>query len=219
MKIPEQVELALSKSGKKIFTRKEILQIMSSISEVNESSVIPSDYCYNRTNDGIDQNQKPDPKFLIFNGGGSYTYVGFNNKYTGLVYHKPKNQEPYIKGQWVNGEYYSQENSDIKIESDIAQIIEEKNVSVTDKLAIVNARIGQGRYRKQLIDLWGRCSVTGYNEPSLLIASHIKPWRGSSNEERLDRYNGLLLQPNLDKAFDTGLISFSEAGRFLFLHF
>ncbi len=49
----------------------------------------------------------------------------------------------------------------------------------------------------------------------MLRASHIKPWRLSNNNERLDIYNGLLLTPNLDQAFDTGFISFANDGRIL----
>jgi putative restriction endonuclease len=47
------------------------------------------------------------------------------------------------------------------------------------------------------------------------VASHIKPWRKSTNHERLDPYNGLLLLPNLDKAFDLGYISFEDTGRIM----
>ena len=46
----------------------------------------------------------------------------------------------------------------------------------------------------------------------ILRASHIKPWRECTNEERLDPYNGLLLVPNLDALFDAGLITFGEEG-------
>ncbi len=42
---------------------------------------------------------------------------------------------------------------------------------------------------------------------------YLKPWRVSSNEERLNPFNGLLLIPNLDAAFDQGLISFKDSGR------
>lgn len=45
-----------------------------------------------------------------------------------------------------------------------------------------------------------------------LVASHIKPWRISSNEERLSVFNGILLLPNLDKAFDLGYITFNDKG-------
>jgi predicted restriction endonuclease len=47
------------------------------------------------------------------------------------------------------------------------------------------------------------------------VASHIKPWAKSNNEERLDPYNGLLLLANIDKAFDLGYISFDDRGLIL----
>lgn len=45
-----------------------------------------------------------------------------------------------------------------------------------------------------------------------MIASHIKPWRDSSNFERLDGNNGLLLAPHIDKLFDKGWITFTLKG-------
>lgn len=48
-----------------------------------------------------------------------------------------------------------------------------------------------------------------------LIASHIKPWKDCSNQERLDGNNGLLLSPHIDKLFDSGWISFSDEGKVL----
>ena len=83
----------------------------------------------------------------------------------------------------------------------------------TERTAVRQSRIGQGRYRDELIDLWSGCAVTGCEATELLLASHIKPWRESSNRERLDKYNGLLLTPNLDTAFDKGFITFSDEGQ------
>lgn len=80
---------------------------------------------------------------------------------------------------------------------------------------MLKTRIGQGSFRQKLISLWGGCAVTGYKDPSMLVASHIKPWRISTNIERLDAYNGLLLLPTLDKAFDTGFISFKKDGHII----
>lgn len=85
----------------------------------------------------------------------------------------------------------------------------------TEVESLVSSRRGQGKYRKSLIELWQRCSVTGCEQVELLKASHIKPWRDSSNEERLDPYNGLLLTPNLDTLFDSGMISFDRNGEVL----
>ena len=48
-----------------------------------------------------------------------------------------------------------------------------------------------------------------------LRASHIKPWRESSNVERLDGDNGFLLAPHVDHLFDKGFISFNDQGGLL----
>jgi predicted restriction endonuclease len=89
-------------------------------------------------------------------------------------------------------------------------------VTETEKDAIVKSRIGQGLFRDGVVRLWGYCAVTGLRNVSLLRASHIKPWRDSSNQERLDPMNGLLLQPTLDHLFDSGLITFIENGTLIF---
>ena len=80
----------------------------------------------------------------------------------------------------------------------------------TDKRQIILSRLGQGKFRKDLIKMFnGICFITGFNKTELLVASHIKPWKVSSDMERLDPYNGLLLIPNYDKLFDKGYISFN----------
>lgn len=102
------------------------------------------------------------------------------------------------------------------IGSELKEIFENPVLDETEKVTLVSARLGQGRFRSELLKIWGGCVVTGYSDQRLLVASHIRPWAQSSNEERLDKYNGLVLIPNLDKAFDIGLISFSNAGKILF---
>jgi putative restriction endonuclease len=85
----------------------------------------------------------------------------------------------------------------------------------TEKQALVKSRIGQGSFRENLIRLWGSCSLTRLKNLALLKASHIKPWRDSTNPERLNPYNGLLLTPDYDLLFDTGLIAFQENGQII----
>lgn len=85
----------------------------------------------------------------------------------------------------------------------------------TEREAIVKARIGQGKFRDGLLNYWKSCAVTGCTEIQLLIASHIKPWSESSNSERINIYNGLLLSPNLDSCFDSGYISFDTQGKIM----
>jgi hypothetical protein len=58
-----------------------------------------------------------------------------------------------------------------------------------------------------------RCGITGVDNPIHLVASHCKPWRDSTNEERLNGENGLLLTPSIDHLFDRGFIGFEDSGR------
>lgn len=107
---------------------------------------------------------------------------------------------------------YLSEGYDSNIEADIDEILSAPEVGVTEKSALMKARIGQGAFRQKLIAYWSGCAVTRFADSSLLVASHIKPWRASSNVERLDPFNGLLLVPNLDRAFDAGYITFTPEG-------
>lgn len=91
-----------------------------------------------------------------------------------------------------------------------------RTLSATEKEALVLARRGQGTFRGDLLALWGGCAVTGCNVGPVLRASHLKPWRQSSNKERLDPFNGLLLAAHLDAALDNGLITFTDDGRIVF---
>jgi hypothetical protein len=101
-------------------------------------------------------------------------------------------------------------------EADIAKINSRKDISDTTKQALVEARLGQGGFRRSLDELWGgRCAIRGFSTRELLRASHIKKWSESTDEERLDPNNGLLLSAHLDALFDKGLISFSENGKML----
>lgn len=85
----------------------------------------------------------------------------------------------------------------------------------TERESIIKARIGQGVFRKQLLEMWDGCAVTGVKLSDLLRASHIKPWRDSTNPERTNPYNGLLLLPQYDHLFDKGFIAFDDDGQLL----
>jgi putative restriction endonuclease len=98
------------------------------------------------------------------------------------------------------------------VESDIEAILNDTDLSKTERLNLVKSRIGQGTFRQKLLNYWKECAATGFKDTSMLVASHIKPWRACSNEERLNPFNGLLLTPNLDKAFDSGFITFVPNG-------
>jgi len=97
-------------------------------------------------------------------------------------------------------------------EHQVAEVITSTTIPDTEKQAIVMARRGQGLFRKRVAQIERRCRVTGVTAAEFLRASHAKPWRDSSNEERLDGENGLLLTPDVDLLFDRGFISFKDNG-------
>lgn len=104
---------------------------------------------------------------------------------------------------WANGD----STPDIK---------DEVVVTGTERQAIIAARRGQGLFRSRVMQYWGgRCAVTGCGLSPVLMASHIKPWADSTDAERLDGFNGLLLTPNLDRLFDRHLVTFDDEGALL----
>lgn len=135
--------------------------------------------------------------------------VFFENSNPAYVQEVFQFTQEYFSQVFQNPEEYS--HSDNLVE-DINEINQSLGISETTKTALIDARLGQGRYRAKLIDYWKGCAVTTLSEKSLLRASHIKPWRNSNDEERLNVFNGLLLIPNLDLAFDKGFITFDDDG-------
>ena len=135
---------------------------------------------------------KSNPEFIEFNTVGNRMYSAALHKFA---------------------KYRAAVDESLEIEHDL-QEIKSLPITATEKETLTKARVGQGRYRKGLLTLWNSaCSVTEYADPQFLIASHIKPWHAATSVERLDPYNGLLLTPNLDKAFDSGFISFDPKNR------
>ncbi len=85
----------------------------------------------------------------------------------------------------------------------------------TEKKALILAGRGQGRFRERVQRIETHCRITGVSRPEHLRASHCKPWRDCSNQERLNGENGLLLTPSIDHLFDQGFISFRADGALL----
>jgi hypothetical protein len=84
-----------------------------------------------------------------------------------------------------------------------------------EKIQLTKARRGQGIFKANVRLVEKSCRVTGVSNIKHLRASHIKPWSASSNTEKLDGYNGLLLSPHIDHLFDRGFISFKSSGALL----
>lgn len=95
------------------------------------------------------------------------------------------------------------------------QVANDASVPETERTALIRARKGQGLFKDRVSQIETRCRITGVQNPVHLVASHCKPWRDSTNEERLNGENGLLLTPSIDHLFDRGFIGFEDNGRLM----
>ena len=99
---------------------------------------------------------------------------------------------------------------------DFDAVNNDAKLTVTTRDALISARVGQGEFRAQVLNAWSeRCAATRCSVIEIIRASHIKPWRDSTNPERLDPNNGLPLIATLDALFDAGLITFELDGTLL----
>lgn len=100
-------------------------------------------------------------------------------------------------------------------EHQLAELHASTTLPETTKQAVIQARRGQGLFKQRVMRIERRCRLTGVDRIEHLRASHCKPWRDASNEERLDGENGLLLTPDADHLFDRGFLSFEDDGHVL----
>jgi hypothetical protein len=96
-----------------------------------------------------------------------------------------------------------------------ARIQQRADLGPVAKETLIRARRGHGRYRQDLEKVESGCRLTGLIDRRHLRATHIKPWCVSSDEEKLDPNNGLMLSPHIDHLFDRGYISFTDQGELL----
>lgn len=96
------------------------------------------------------------------------------------------------------------------LEFDEQNLLLKEDVKDTSKSIQTKIRIGQNKFRQNLLKFLKSCPITGIDETRILLASYIKPWALSSNDERLDIHNGFIFSPTIDKLFDNGLITFEN---------
>lgn len=117
MKINEQLKTIVSEIISEYgpnykISLKEIYELLSARFGTNTNSIIPSDYCYNRTNKGIEFLKRP--HFFQFLGDGMYKCLGENFLYDGPVVAAEKGQTNETEvGYWKNGIFHKNDNWDI----------------------------------------------------------------------------------------------------------
>ena len=114
----------------------------------------------------------------------------------GLINHLDKIPLEYQPNDFLDKEIL---NNSIQIE-----------IQNTSKIIQQTIRVGQEKFRRNLLEEISFCPITGITDRRILTASHIKPWRVANNSERLDKNNGFIFSPTIDKLFDIGLITFEN---------
>lgn len=129
MNIYEQIKEVLHDKINKVVTPSDVKKTLHELYGTNLGSIILSDYCYNRNNNGIAFNKH----LFEYITRSSYKYLGENCLYTGLIYQKPKGYErEVVVGEWINGlkSLYEQPFNDTHIEHQAEVISKEQIVKL-----------------------------------------------------------------------------------------
>lgn len=196
-------------------------QILSSILQLGEYLEFESELVY------IRDNTKPKPYFKWFDKEGFELFREFfiaDITTYNIEIFKEKKKENYIF-EWtmsfnplILSQLLETNKSDAKILENTLKntnLSNETYGSVVERM--VKTRVGQSDFRKKLLSdpLTAICPFTGITNPTLLIASHIKPWSVSTPFEKADPMNGLMFTPTFDLLFDKGFISFTNEKKVL----
>lgn len=144
-----------------------------------------------------------------------------------------RNVSGLVNGSKLDGEvfqeYYGRFDELATQAYEIRQQIQSQNADEYDHraqegettgTAETNTRSGQEFFRASVLAAYsGNCCVTGLQNPSLLVACHIKPLDVCASEaERVDPSNGLCFNAFHGAAFDSGLLTVSKEYKIVFSH-
>lgn len=132
----------------------------------------------------------------------------------------PCNEELSIKLLELIGDLNIYEVDDVQLELAISTVRPtERNTFIpmifeTEAEAKTKIRLGRKKFREKLMPLWKhKCTICGIELSALLQASYSKPWKDSTDAERIDVYNGILLCSNHDALYEKGFIAFDGQGK------
>ena len=171
-KVAEEIKLTFQNAevGRE-YTSAEIKEKVNMTFGRNKSSVIPSDYCYNRDNDGI--NYKNSIHLFRYIESGKYEYLGENYPYNGKIYHRAKGEKFDIAvGEVVDGvaTFFDSDN----------RFNENKKIEIRKEIHKTKREIGlQLRFKVFKRDNF-KCCICGASpakDPDVeLHVDHIIPW-------------------------------------------
>ncbi|QBE98001.1 hypothetical protein PMF13cell1_03564 [Blautia producta] len=109
MKIEEKVTEVIndyvnSNGTSSEMNREQLYQLVTANYPMNKNSFLPADYCYNRTNEGIDFEKHV--HLFARTDEGNYLILGEDYSYSGPVYYRRRGEtEDSVCGIWTNGVY------------------------------------------------------------------------------------------------------------------
>ncbi|MBN3760999.1 HNH endonuclease signature motif containing protein [Burkholderia sp. Ac-20365] len=153
---------------------------------------------------------EPNRLYLDPRSDGSYLYVEDEATCLVLMLDWARRIDEILFPSRGNGEAQ-------QILNDVRAILEDKTKSPTQRRVEADARLGQGKFRADLMKEFGSaCAATQLGVAQVLRASHILPWKKSDDDQKVDPKNGLLPSANLDALFDRYMITFRPDGRLEF---
>lgn len=182
-----------------IFTRSEIVEKVYIKFKRNKGSIIPSDYCYNRYNDGIDL--KKHLCLFRYTNDKKYEYLGLNFPFTGKIYHKPKGGgREFCIAELVNGVLKEEKEGERTVYT-VGLVVEGKDKEINTHRTKRSVSL-QLRYSVLKRDNF-KCCVCGASpakDSSVeLHIDHIVPW-SKGGETELDNLQTLCSLCNLGKS-------------------
>ena len=100
-----------------------------------------------------------------------------------------------------------------------AVILKDRNelgVTLSSTIAKTHAKFRKYEkiYNATLAEKWdNQCAICQLDIPELLKATYSKPWKDCTDEEKVDKMNGLLLCSNHAALYSEGLIAFDGTGK------
>ena len=192
-----------------IFTRSEIVELVSTKYSRNPTSIIPSDYCYNRLNKGI--NYENYLHLFEYTEEKNYRYLGLNYPYTGKIIHKPKGGYEVVVGELNEGVLIPYENpreiineNKIKVQKSLvdkntikAQKSDDKTIHKTKRDIPVSLRYQILKRDNFKCCMCGASPAT--DQSIILHIDHIKPW-SKGGETTFENLQTLCSKCNLGKS-------------------
>ena len=165
-----------------ISTRSELKNFIQNEYNIANGSIIPSDYCYNRVNDGITLSK---PALFEYLGHNKYRCLGKNYPYNGDVYHKDQ-----IAGSCKNGVRKIFGITDKPVQHFNERSKKKRNPSTRLRFEVLARDKFTCRY----------CGASPAKDPSVILhIDHISPW-SKGGETSLNNLQTLCSKCNLGKS-------------------